>query len=306
MLLKNFLDTVGQTPLLELKQIAPDTGARFFLKLESDNPSGSIKDRPALALIEDGEKRGLLSPGAKILEPTSGNTGIALALIAKLKGYSFTAVMPENASEERKRLIQIYGGQIIPSPADEGSNGAVRLAEKIAQANPDFYMPYQYGNEANPKAHYQGTAPEILRDLPEVTAFVAGLGTGGTLMGVARYFRDQKKEVEIVAAEPMPGERVEGLRSLEEGFIPPILDVSLLNRKILVGNEEAVHYTRLLLEKEGIWTGVSAGANLAAALRVAKAGDMVAIIAPDDGWRYLSSGEYDKELPDNISDTVFW
>jgi cysteine synthase len=305
MLWDSFLDKLGNTPIAEIREIETN-GARIFIKLESENPSGSIKDRPAMELIRDGEKKGQLKKGSTILEPTSGNTGIALALIAKIKGYHFTAVMPENTTPERRALLELYGADIIFSPGEEGSNGAVRLAWEIKANDPSFYMPYQYGNEANPRAHYFTTAPEILRDLPDITTFVAGLGTGGTLMGCARYFQEEKPDVKIVASEPKPGEKVSGLRNISEGFIPPILDINLLDRKILISNAESVHYTRMLLEEEAIWTGVSTGANLAAALRVAEPGETILLIAPDDGWRYLSSGIYGKEIPDDVDGAVFW
>ncbi len=308
---EDIVAAIGNTPLVELKRFSPKPGVRIWAKLESANPTGSVKDRVARALIEDAEEKGLIRPGQTILEPTSGNTGISLAMICSRKGYPLKVVMPENVTPERTQLLHMYGAEIVFSPGDQGSNGAVAMALEMAERDASYYMPYQYGNQANPDAHYNGTAKEILEELDEVTAFVAGLGTGGTLMGNARRFKEELGDaVKIVAAEPMQGEPVQGLRSLDDGFIPPIIDLSLLDRKIFVTNTDAIVWTRRLLDEEGIFAGVSSGAILKIAVRVASELDEgnVVFIVCDDGWKYLSSGIYTRPV-DEISDldaTVWW
>ncbi len=310
----SLLELVGDTPLVELRRLSPKPGVRLYAKLEGQNPTGSIKDRVAKAMIEAAETSGELEPGRELLEPTSGNTGISLALVAKLKGYPLTCVMPENATEERKRLLRLYGAEIVGSDPTKGSNGAVELAQQLAAADPSLHMLYQYGNPANPQAHYETTGPEIAAALPEVDAFVAGLGTGGTLMGNGRRLREELGDaVKIVAAEPMQGEPVQGLRSLDDGFIPPIIDLSLLDRKIFVSNRDAVLWTKKLLEEEGLFSGVSTGAVAAIASRAAEKleeGNVV-FVAPDDGWKYLSSGVYSKTIEELEAEGVldsasFW
>jgi cysteine synthase B len=302
---------IGHTPLVELRRLAPKPGVRIYAKLESYNPTGSVKDRVARALIEDAETRGQIAPGQTILEPTSGNTGISLAMICQRKGYPLKVVMPDNVTAERTQLLHMYGAEIVYSPGAEGSNGAVAKALQMASADASYYMPYQYGNEANPRAHYDGTAVEILEELDEVSAFVGGLGTGGTLMGCARRLKEENPQVQIVAAEPLQGELVQGLRSLEDGYIPPILDISLLDRKIFVSNRDAVVWTRKLLHEEGLFTGVSAGAIASIAHRVGSQLDEgnVVFVVPDDGWKYLSSGVYTKsleELEGSLESASFW
>ena len=307
----DLVQAIGHTPLVELKRLSPKPGVRVWAKLESHNPTGSVKDRVARAMIEDAEERGAISPGQTILEPTSGNTGISLAMICSRKGYPLKAVMPENVTPERTQLLEMYGAQIVYSEGSKGSNGAIELALDMAEADSSYYMPYQYGNEANPRAHYEGTAVEILEELDEVTAFVAGLGTGGTLMGNARRLKEELgDEVAIVAAEPMQGEAVQGLRSLEDGFIPPIIDLALLDRKIFVTNRDAIVWTRKLLEDEGVFAGVSSGAIARVAYRIAgeiDEGNVVFIVC-DDGWKYLSSGIYTKPVDEvaNLDSTVWW
>jgi cysteine synthase len=292
----DIVQSIGHTPLVELQRLSPKPGVRIWAKLESANPTGSVKDRVAKALIEDAEARGTIGPDSVILEPTSGNTGIALAMICRRKGYKLKVVMPDNVTKERTELLLMYGAEIVYSPGDQGSNGAVALAQEMASADPRYVMPYQYGNEANPLAHYNGTALEILEELDgEVDAFVAGLGTGGTLMGNGRRFKEELGDrVKIVAAEPMQGEPVQGLRSLDDGFIPPIIDLSLLDRKIFVTNNDAIVWTRKLLDEEGIFAGVSSGAIARVAVRIASEMDEgnVVFIVCDDGWKYLSSGIY--------------
>jgi cysteine synthase len=308
----DLVQAIGNTPLVELKRLSPKAGVRIWAKLESQNPTGSIKDRVARALIEDAEEKGLIRPGQTILEPTSGNTGISLAMICARKGYRLKVVMPDNVTPERTQLLKMYGAEIVYSPGDQGSNGAVALALDMAAADASYYMPYQYGNEANPRAHYEGTAVEILDELDgNIDAFVAGLGTGGTLMGNARRFKEQLgDQVKIVAAEPMQGEPVQGLRSLDDGFIPPIIDLSLLDRKIFVTNRDAVIWTRRLLDEEGLFAGVSSGAIASIAVRIA--GEMdegnVVFIVCDDGWKYLSSGIYTLPVDEveNLESTVWW
>jgi cysteine synthase B len=307
----DIVEAIGNTPLVELKRLSPRPGVRIYAKLESYNPTGSVKDRVARAMIERAEEDGLISPGQTLLEPTSGNTGISLAMICTRKGYPLKVVMPDNVTRERTQLLRMYGAEIVYSPGEQGSNGAVAMALEMAERDPSYYMPYQYGNEANPDAHYHGTAVEILEELDEVAAFVAGLGTGGTLMGNARRLKEEDPETLIVAAEPLQGENVQGLRSLEDGYIPPILDLSLLDRKIFVSNRDAVVWTKKLQEEEGLFIGVSSGAIASIAVRVAADLDEgnVVFVAPDDGWKYLSSGVYTKpleELEDVIDSASFW
>jgi cysteine synthase B len=309
---EDIVAAIGNTPLVELKRLSPKPGVRIWAKLESHNPTGSIKDRVARSLIEDAEAKGAIKPGQTILEPTSGNTGISLAMICKRKGYKLKVVMPDNVTPERTQLLKMYGAEIVYSPGDQGSNGAVAMALKMAEDDPQYYMPYQYGNQANPNAHYNGTALEILEELDnDVTAFVAGLGTGGTLMGNARRFKEELgDQVTIVAAEPMQGEPVQGLRSLDDGFIPPIIDLSLLDRKIFVTNRDAIVWTRKLLDEEGIFAGVSSGAIAKIAVRIAEGLDEgnVVFIVCDDGWKYLSSGIYTLPVDEveNLDSTVWW
>jgi cysteine synthase len=304
--------SIGNTPLIELPKLSPKPGVHIYAKLEGRNPTGSVKDRVARSLIEDAEERGLIRPGQTILEPTSGNTGISLAMICARKGYKLKVVMPDNVTPERTQLLLMYGAEIVYSPGAQGSNGAVAMAVEMAANDASYYMPYQYGNEANPRAHYNGTAPEILEELDgNIAAFVAGLGTGGTLMGNARRFKEELgDQVKIVAAEPMQGEPVQGLRSLDDGFIPPIIDLSLLDRKIFVTNHDAVVWTRRLLDEEGLFAGVSSGAIASIAVRIAgelDEGNVVFIVC-DDGWKYLSSGIYTKPVEEieNLDSTVWW
>jgi cysteine synthase B len=307
----DIVQAIGNTPLVELKRLSPKPGVRIWAKLESRNPTGSVKDRVARALIEDAEEKELISPGQTILEPTSGNTGISLALICSRKGYPLKVVMPDNVTPERTQLLQMYGAEIVYSEGSKGSNGAVELALEMAQADPSYYMPYQYGNEANPLAHYNGTALEILEELDDIAAFVAGLGTGGTLMGNGRRLQEELgDQIKIVAAEPMQGEPVQGLRSLDDGFIPPIIDLSVLDRKIFVTNHDAIVFTRKLLDEEGLFAGVSSGAIARVAVRIAgelDEGNVVFIVA-DDGWKYLSSGIYTRPIEEieNLDSTVWW
>jgi cysteine synthase len=294
----SLLDALGGTPMVGLPNLSPSENVRIWAKLEDRNPTGSIKDRPALAMIEAAERDGILRPGATILEPTSGNTGISLAMAAKLKGYGLVCVMPENTSTERRQLLQAYGARIVFSPAACGSNQAVATAKELAKQNPDWIMLYQYGNPANAEAHFRGTGPEILADLPSITHFVAGLGTTGTLVGVGRFLREAKPDVQVIAAEPRYGELVYGLRNLDEGFVPELYDESVLTGRYSVGSYDALRRTRQLLESEGIFAGISTGAILHAALAVAqkaevagKTADIVFIVA-DAGWKYLSTGAY--------------
>jgi cysteine synthase B len=305
---RSLLDLVGNTPLVELPRLSPKPKVRLYAKLEGQNPTGSIKDRVALALIADAEARGELEPGRELLEPTSGNTGIALALVAKLKGYRLTCVMPENVTEERRRLLRLYGAEIVESPGAEGSNGAVRLAQELAAKEPRYYMPFQYGNPANPRAHYEGTGAEIAEALDRVDVLVAGLGTGGTLMGAGERLRESFPDVVIAAAEPLPGDPVMGLRSLEDGYVPPILDVSKLDRKLLVSNAEAVAGVRALLDQEGLFAGVSAGAVVHIAGRLAielDEGVVVAILA-DGGWKYISAPFWDAADAEKAMEADLW
>lgn len=305
----SLIESVGHTPLIGLQQLSPrwtdtDDGphVRLWAKLEDRNPTGSIKDRPALRMIEQAERDGLVAPGATILEPTSGNTGISLAMAAKLKGYRLICVMPENTSEERRSLLKMFGAEVISSPAAGGSNTAVAVAKKLAAENPDWVMLYQYGNEANMLAHYEGTGPELYADLPEITHFVAGLGTTGTLMGVGRYLREQNPEIEIVAAEPRYGDEVYGLRNIDEGFVPELYDDTVLTRRFSVQGVDAVARVRELIDQEGIFAGISTGAILQAARGIGR-GAMkkgqradIGLVIPDAGWKYLSTGAYEGSL----------
>jgi [CysO sulfur-carrier protein]-thiocarboxylate-dependent cysteine synthase len=294
----DIVQAIGNTPLVELKRLSPKPDVRIYIKLESKNPTGSVKDRVARSMIERAEEDGLIAPGQTILEPTSGNTGISLAMICRRKGYPLKVVMPDNVTHERTQLLTMYGAKIVSSPGEQGSNGAVAMALEMAEADSSYYMPYQYGNQANPEAHYNGTAVEILEELDEVTAFVAGLGTGGTLMGNARRLKEEDPDTMIVAAEPLQGELVQGLRSLEDGYVPPIIDLSMLDRKIFVSNRDAVIGTKRLLEEEGLFVGVSTGAIATICERIASELDEgnVVFVAPDDGWKYLSSGVYTKSV----------
>jgi cysteine synthase B len=307
----DIVQSIGNTPIVELKRLSPKPGVRLWAKLESHNPTGSVKDRVARSLIEDAEEKGAISSGQVILEPTSGNTGISLGMLCKLKGYPLKVVMPDNVTRERIQLLEMWGAEIVYSEGAKGTNGAVELALELAASDSRYYMPYQYGNEANPRAHYNGTAVEILEELDSVAAFVAGLGTGGTLMGNARRLKEALGDsVKIVAAEPMQGEPVQGLRSLDDGFIPPIIDLSLLDRKIFVTHSDAIVWTRKLLDEEGIFAGVSSGAIARVAARIAgelDEGNVVFIVA-DDGWRYLSSGVYTRPLEEieNLESTLWW
>ena len=295
----NLLASVGNTPLVGLPRLSPTPEVRLWAKLEDRNPTGSIKDRPALRMIEEAEKDGTLRPGCTILEPTSGNTGISIAMAAQLKGYRCVFVMPENTSDERRQLLRMWGAEIVSSPAAGGSNEAVRVAKQISAEHPDWVMLYQYGNDANALAHEEGTGPELLADLPSITHFVAGLGTTGTLMGVSRFFRKAKPDVRIVAAEPRYGELVYGLRNLDEGFVPELYDASLIDSRFSVGPRDAVRRVRELLELEGIFAGISTGAILHAALgqaaKAVKAGESadIAFVVADGGWKYLSTGAYE-------------
>ncbi len=305
----SLLDSVGHTPLVGLPRLSPSADVRLWAKLEDRNPTGSVKDRAALAMILDAERRGVLTPGATLLEPTSGNTGISLAMVAKQRGYQLVCVMPENTSRERAQLLAIWGAKVIYSPAAGGSNEAVRVAKDLAAENPDWVMLYQYGNPANALAHYENTGPELLADLPSITHFVAGLGTTGTLMGVGRFFRENKPDVSIIAAEPRYGELVYGLRNLDEGFIPELYDETLLTTRFSVGPGDALRRTRELLELEGIFAGVSTGAILHAALGIAakavaaKESADIAFIVCDGGWKYLSTGVYEGTL-DEAEDAI--
>jgi [CysO sulfur-carrier protein]-thiocarboxylate-dependent cysteine synthase len=301
----SLLDLVGNTPLVELGSFSPKPSVRIYAKLEAQNPTGSIKDRIAKAMLDSAQ----LEPGARIIEPTSGNTGISLALICRLRGYRLTCVMPENATEERKRLLELYGAEIVYSPGEEGSNGAVRLAQEIVERDPSLFMPFQYANEANPRAHYEGTGAEIVAALDQVDVLVAGLGTGGTLMGAGARLRERWPDVVVAAAEPLPGDPVMGLRSLEDGYVPPILDVSKLDRKVLVSNAESVAGVRDLLEHEGLFAGVSSGAVVHVARSLAgelEEGVVVCVLA-DGGWKYLSAPFWEADDVERaMEESVWW
>jgi cysteine synthase B len=305
---RSLLELIGRTPLVELPRLTPKPSVRLYAKLEAQNPTGSIKDRVALAMIEAAEGSGELEPGRALLEPTSGNTGISLAMVARLKGYPLTCVVPENVTEERLRLLRLYRAEIVSSPGAEGSNGAVRVALELAEQEPRYFLPFQYGNEANPRAHYDGTGAELVEELARIDVLVAGLGTGGTLMGAGRRVRESFPQAVVAAAEPLPGDPVMGLRSLEEGYVPPILDVSQLDRKVLVSNAESVAGMRALLEAEGIFAGVSSGGVLHVARRLAEEldeGVVVAILA-DGGWKYLSAPLWEAEDVEQAMEHAVW
>src|SRR6266705_4439269 len=307
----SILDTIGNTPLVELKSFSPRPGVQIFAKLEGANPSGSIKDRIARKMIEEAEASGQITSDSIMLEPPRGNTGIALAMIARVKGYRFTAVMPDNVTRERRQMLELYGAIIIFSDGLQGSNGAVRLAQEMAQSDERYVMLYQYGNEANPRAHYEGTALEIIQDLPDLDVFVAGLGTGGTITGNARRLKEYNPAIKIVAAEPVQGEGVQGLRSLEDGFVPPVLEQSVLDAKILVTGRDAIRRTRQLKDQEGIFAGPSCGAALHAALRVASTMDhgKIVVILSDGGWKYLSEDLWTRDLDqleDDLEEILLW
>jgi cysteine synthase B len=295
---ESILDLIGNTSLVNIDPLSPNPNVRMFAKLEGQNPGGSSKDRIAKKMIEMAEADGTLKPGATILEPSSGNTGIGLALIARVKGYKLRVVMPENVSPERRQLLEIFGAEITNSPGEEGSNGAIRRAQEIAADDPSYVFLYQYGNPANPLAHYEGTGPEIWRDCPEVDTFVAGLGTSGTLMGVGKYLKEQNPAIQVVAVEPPAGEQVQGLRSLDDGFVPPIFDSSLIDRRMIVRPRESVEWLRVLLNKTGIFSGISCGAAVAGAVKVAERMDSgtIVVVLPDGGWKYLSSGAWTDDL----------
>ena len=299
---ENILGVIGDTPLVGVHALSPNPGVRIFAKLEGQNPGGSSKDRIALKMIELAEGAGELHRGDTILEPSSGNTGIGLAMVARLRGYRLRVVMPENVSIERRQILEIFGAEIVLSPADEGSNGAIRMSEKLGADDPSLVRLFQYGNPANPLAHYEGTGPEIWRDCPEVDVFVAGLGTSGTLMGVGRYLKEQKPAVQVVAVEPPAGELVQGLRSLDDGFVPPIFDPAVLDRKFIVRPRESIEWLRRLLDDCGVFAGVSSGAAIAGAAKMAgtmESGTIVTLL-PDAGWKYLSSGAWTDDLDEVV------
>jgi cysteine synthase B len=305
------LDLIGETPLVELSELSPNPGVRILAKLEGENPTGSVKDRIALAMVEDAEAGGRLRPGQTVLEPSSGNTGIGLALVCRLKGYRLKVVLPENVSVERRQLLEIFGAEIITSPGAEGSNGAVRMAQRLAKEMDDVAFLYQYGNPANPRAHYEGTGPEIWRDCPEVTHFVAGLGTSGTLMGVGRYLKERNPAVQVWAVEPPAGEQVQGLRSLDEGFVPPVFDPDVLDRKLIARPLASVQWLRRLSEEAGLFAGISSGAAMAGAAKAAEQIDegVVVTLFADGGWKYLSTGVWTDDLDavvERLKTTVYF
>ncbi len=307
----NIVEAIGNTPLVELPSFSPRPGVRIFAKLEGHNPTGSVKDRIARSMVQAAVEAGELSTDRTIIEPTSGNTGIALAMVTRRLGYRFTAVMPKNVGPERADLLRAYGAEVVYSEGDRGTNGAIDLAQRMVEQDPSYVMLYQYGNEANPGAHYETTAPEIIADVPELTHFVAGLGTGGTLMGNGRRLKEHNPAIKIVAAVPEPDDRIQGLRSLEEGFIPPILDLSLLDARIMITSEESFRMTAELLHREGIFAGVSSGAVLAAALRVAQREDEANLVClfADGGWKYLSTGLWAQDyaaLKDTLAGKIWW
>jgi cysteine synthase len=299
---ENVLDMIGNTPLVDVSRLSPKTGVRILAKMESQNPFGSVKDRIAKAMIETAEKEGLLEPGQTIIEPSSGNTGIALAAIARIKGYPIKILMPESVSIERRQMLEVFGAEIILTPGPEGSNGAVRRAQAMAAEHPEWCFLYQYGNDANPGAHYETTGPEIWLDCPEITHFVAGLGTSGTLMGVGTFLKERNPDIKVIAVEPPLGERVEGLRNLDEGYIPPVFEawhgMEVLDRKRVVRPRESLEWTRRLVNECGIFAGISSGAALAGAAKVASEIDegTIVFIVCDGGWKYLSTGAYTDDL----------
>lgn len=298
----NVYEMIGNTPMIDVSNLSPNPRVRIYAKLEGQNPFGSVKDRIAKAMIEQAEKDGRLQPGQTILEPSSGNTGIALAAIAKIKGYPIKILMPESVSTERRQMLAVFGAEIILTPGPEGSNGAVRRAQEMAAAHPEYCFLYQYGNDANPQAHYEGTGPEIFRDVPEITHFVAGLGTSGTLMGTGRYLKEQNPDIKVIAIEPPIGERVEGLRNLEDGYIPPVFEqwngFEILDRKRVVRPRESLEWMRRLVAECGVFAGISAGAAMAGAAKVAEQIDegVIVFIVCDNGWKYLSTGAYTADL----------
>jgi cysteine synthase B len=311
----SMLDLVGNTPVVDVSQLSPNPGVRILAKLEGMNPAGSVKDRIALAMVLDAEADGRLTPGKTILEPSSGNTGIALAMIAKMRGYRIKIVLPGNVSPERRQLLEVWGAEIIPSPAAQGSNGAVKLALELSLEHPEWVFLYQYANEANPQAHYDTTGPEIWRDVPEITHFVAGLGTSGTLMGVGTYLKEQNPDIKLYAVEPPSGETVEALRSLDDGFIPPVFDkwggYDLLDGKRIVRPPDSIEFTRRLADECGIFAGISSGAAAAGAVRVAEKIDegVIVFIVCDFGWKYLSTGAWAGEIDDviaNVEDVIYF
>ena len=310
----SILDAVGNTPLVQVPSLSPVDSVRIWVKLEGQNPTGSVKDRVAIALVEAGESSGELTPDKIILEPTSGNTGIALAMVASTRGYRFTAVMPDNASAERTQLLTAFGAEIIFSEGAKGTNGSVAMAQEIAAKETKYYMPFQYGNQANVDAHYKGTGQEIIDDLPDVKAFVAGLGTGGTLMGVGKRLKEHDPDIKIVAAEPKLGELVYGLRSLDQGYIPPIFDPDKIDAKVMVSARDSILWTRELLKKEGIFAGISAGAVIWVAQRVAEklagegGGDVVCLL-PDGGWKYMSTEAWTQDIDTaetQVEEVLWW
>jgi cysteine synthase B len=303
---QSVLDLIGNTPVVDVSQLSPTSGVRILAKLESQNPAGSVKDRIARKMIEEAEADGTLSPGQQLIEPSSGNTGIAMAMIAQIKGYPIKIVMPENVSIERRQLLEIFGAEIIQSPGSEGSNGAVRRAQALSEEHPDWAFLYQYSNEANPRAHYEGTGPEIWRDVPDITHFVAGLGTSGTLMGVGTYLKEQNPDIKVYAVEPPIGELVEGLRNLDEGYIPPVYEKwggpELLDGKRIVRPRESIEWTRRLVTDCGVFAGISSGAALAGAIKVAEkieSGTIVFIVC-DGGWKYLSTGAWTDDIDEVV------
>jgi cysteine synthase B len=310
-LYESLIDAIGNTPLVEMPRMSPKPSVRLYAKLEGQNPSGSVKDRIAKYMIDDAERRGVLTKDRIVLEPTSGNTGISLAMICRLKGYRLKVVIPESVSAERTELLRAFGAEIVYSDGVRGTNGSIEVAKEIAAEDPAYFMPYQYGNEMNPRAHYETTGPEILRDLPEIDVFVAGMGTGGTLTGTGRYLKEKKPNVKIVAAVPHPGDLVQGLRSLDEGFIPPVLDESILDGKIVIDSHTSFASAKELTQVEGIFAGISAGAVLKTAQRVAErldAGNIVCLFA-DGGWKYLSTQLWTtnyEDLPEDIEDKIWW
>lgn len=310
-ILDDIVAAIGNTPMVELSRIATGLGVRLFAKIEGANPTGSVKDRIARSMLDEAVANGALAPGQTVMEPSSGNTGISLAVVAGRMGHPVRIVMPDNTTPERERLLRAHGAAIVFSPGAEGSNGAIRMAERLAAEDPSLFMPFQYANEANPRAHEEGTGPEILDAVPDIDVFVAGLGTGGTLTGVGRALKTARPGVRVVAAEPLPGERVQGLRSLEDGYVPPVLDPTVLDDRYLVSNREAVQGTRRLMREEGIFAGLSSGAALAVALRVAAdmGGGSIVVLLADDGSKYLSTGLWERDLDElemDMEGQVLW
>lgn len=298
---EDIVESIGNTPLVGIHSLSPNPDVKIYAKLEGENPTGSVKDRIARQMVEGAEASGTLREGARLLEPSSGNTGIALAMVARKRGYSLTVVMPENVSIERRQLLEIFGAELVLSPAEGGSNGAIKVAESMV-SDGEYTMLFQYGNPDNPGAHYETTGPEIYRDCPEVGYFVAGLGTGGTLTGVGRYLKDQDPEIQVVAVEPPSGEMVQGLRSLDDGYIPPVFDPSVLDRKFLVKADESVFYTREVLEREGVFAGISCGAAISGAVKLAGTVDRgsIVVLLPEGGWKYLSTRAWTDPLDEVV------